>query len=236
MSAIQQRIITAAAAGALVLTANKRLSRHLIAAYDTQLQAAGETVWATPQIISFDGWLHRCLADLGESWRLLEGFPALRLWEQLIEKQSANSELELLQLAATARKVQEAYQWSVSYDCNADDFPLTEDQQVFQHWQKAYRQQCQQQRWLDRAELPALVFAAMRNGQLALPTEVLLVGFDQSTPELEGLRRVVEQAGGQIEELQAEPAAQAQIGSFACPDPQREVELAARSRAARSGG
>lgn len=228
MSKMQQRIITAAAGGALVLTANKRLARHLVAAYDTRMQTAGKSVWATPQIISFDGWLHRCLAELGESWRLLEGFAALRLWEQRIEKQSAGSELELLQLAATARKAQEAHQWSIAYDCQPEDYPQTEDQQVFRGWQKAYQQECRKHHWLDRAELPSLIFTAMTEGRLPLPEKVLLAGFDQSTPELEELRRMVEQAGGRLTEVQPEVSADARIGRYLCNDPRQEIKLAAR--------
>jgi probable DNA repair protein len=224
----QQRIITAAAAGALVLTANKRLARHLMRACDARLQAAGKAVWKTPQIISFDGWLHRCLADLGEAWRLLEGFPALRLWEQLIEKESAGTELELLQLAATARKAQEAHQWSVAYGCQLEGFFLTEDQWVFLGWQKAYQQACRQHHWLDRADLPELIFAAIAKGRLRLPGEVLLIGFDQSTPELEGLRRVLEQTGGQLTELPTAAAHKVRLGRCPCPDRQREIVLAAR--------
>jgi len=228
LSDIQQRIITRAATGALVLTVNKRLARHLISAYDNRMQAEGKAVWATPQIISFDAWLHRCLADLGEAWRLLDGFPALRLWERLIERKTAGSSLELLQLAATARKAQEAHQWTISYGCSLDDLPLTEDQRVFLTWQKAYRHECQNHHWLDRAELPALVFSALSEGRLPVPAEILLVGFDQSTPELEELRRVVELAAGTAAEIESECDPQSRIGRFACADSHQEVESAAR--------
>ncbi len=228
MTDFQRTIIAAAESGALVLTANKRLARHLVAAFDQQMQAGGESVWQTPQIISFDGWLHRNLADLGESWRLLEGISALRLWEQLLEKESAGSELELLQLAATARKVQEAHQCSVAYDCQLADYPLTEDQRVFRCWQDAYLRECEEHHWLDRAELPKRIYAAMSEGRLALPADVLIVGFDQWSPELEGLRQVVEQAGGKLVELNASVDPHATIGRYPCPDPQQEVVLAAR--------
>ena len=228
MSAFQEKIISAAADGALVLTANKRLARHLVAAFDQQLQAAGNRVWQTPQIISFDGWLHRCLADLGESWRLLEGFPARRLWEQVIELDSAGSPLELLQLAATARKAMEADQWSVAYDCQLDRRQLTADQQAFVRWQSRYRKQCRDHDWLDRAELPRLIYDAFEAQRLPLPPAVLLVGFDQQSPELEELCRVVGTLGGQVEHIQPIAAAETCIGRFPCVDRRQEVVLAAR--------
>lgn len=228
MSDIQQPIITAAAAGALVLTANKRLARHLVYVYDERMRAEGREVWRSPQILSFDGWLHRCIADLGESWRLLEGFPALRLWEQVIEEDSSGSELELLQLVATARKAQEAHQWAQTYSCQLDFFPLTEDQQAFRRWRNAYLQTCRKHHWLDRSELPTLVFAALNDGRLSRPAEVLLLGFDQRSPELDGLRRVVEAGGGRVAELAPLSDPQARIGRFPCADARQEIELAAR--------
>ncbi len=228
MSDIQSKIISAAADGALILTANKRLARHLGAAFDRQMQLEGKIVWPTAQIISFDGWLRRCLMELGESWRLLDGFPALRLWETLIEQESAGSNLELLQLAATARKAQEAYRMLIAYDCQLDGGSLTEDQRVFSRWQRAYREECRKHQWLDRAELPKLVFQAIETGRLTLPPLVLLTGFDQWSPELEGLRQVQVATGGQLQECRPQPDNETSLQRTPCADPHQEVEMAAR--------
>lgn len=228
MSVFQQQIINAAAEGALVLTANKRLSRHLVAAFDRQRQAAGNSVWKTPQIISFDGWLHRCLHDLGESWRLLEGFPARRLWERVIEQDAAGSSLELLQLAATARKAMEADQWMRAYGCQLNREQLTADQQAFMRWQADYRRQCLDHDWLDRAELPRMIYTALEAKRLPLPATVLLVGFDQRSPELEDLCRVVENLGGQVDVIQPIPASDTGAGRYSCVDQRQEVVCAAR--------
>jgi len=220
-------IVTAAADGALILTANKRLSRHLSATFDQQMQTIGRTVWSTPQIISFDGWLRRCLMELGEDWRLLDGFAALRLWETLIERDSDGGEFELLQLAATARKAQEAYRLLIAYDCGLDQLPLTEDQRVFNRWQQAYRQECRKQQWLDRAELPKLIFAAIEDGRLALPKQVVLTGFDQWSPELEALQRLQQKQGGQLQKY-FPSATDSVVYRTPCADPRQEAENAAR--------
>ena len=228
LSVFQQKIISAAADGALVLTANRRLARHLVAAFDQKMQADGHSVWQTPQIISFDGWLHRCLAELGESWRLLEGFAARRLWERVIEQDAAGSLLELLQLSATSRKAMEADQWSIAYDCQLDEKQLTADQQAFVRWQSGYRQQCRDHDWLDRADVPRLIYAAFKARRLSLPKKVLLVGFDQYSPELEELCRVAELLGGVVDKVQPDPSAETTAGQYSCPDQRQEVVLAAR--------
>jgi probable DNA repair protein len=228
LSTFQHQIITAAQNGALILTANNRLSRHLAAAFDEQMQADGKAVWQTPQIISFDGWLHRSLAELGESWRLLEGFPALRIWEQLIEQDSAGSELELLQVAATARKAQEAHNWSVAYSCSLKSFSLTEDQQVFSRWQQAYKKTIAEQGWLDRSELPFFICQALSDGRLLAPTAVLLVGFDQLSPELLELERTLNQLNVACRFLQPEAVPQTAMQLYPCAEPRQEVLAAAR--------
>ncbi len=224
----QQQIIAAATAGALVLTVNKRLARHLIACYDQQMLEAGSRAWQTATILSFEGWLQRSLAELDESWRLLEGFPALRLWEQLIEQASRGSELELLQISATARKAQEAHQWSIAYGLSLDGQPLTEDQLIFRSWQADYQAALQKHQWIDRAELSGRLYAAMAAGELPVPKQVLLVGFDQWSPELDGLQQLLTRTGGQLTEIQQQNSPDSCCGTYACPDPTEEVERCAR--------
>ena len=228
MNDFHARLVKAAAAGALILTANKRLARHLRCAFDSAMQGLGKTVWPTPLMVSLDGWLSRSLAALDESRHLLDGFPALRLWEQLIEEESAGSELELLQLSATARKAQEAHQLLSAYRCRLEGRALTEDQRVFQQWRRRYQERCRQQQWLDRADLPELIFAAIREGRLAVPRQVLLAGFDQWSPVLQGLREAVEQQGGQLLDIQPEAQPAAAVQRLACSDARQEIEQAAR--------
>lgn len=228
MNNSQNRLIEAASIGALILTSNKRLARHLLAAFDRKMQEQGKSVWPTPQIVSFDGWLSRCLAELGESWRLLDGFPALRQWEQVIDEDAAGSELELLQLSATARKAQEADQLLTEYSCQVDSRWLTEDQKAFQRWRQRYQDIRQKNQWLDRAELPTLINSAMQEGRLDLPQQVMLAGFDQISPALLGLRKTVEAQGGKAQVVQAQPHPAAKIQQYPCTDSRQEIEQAAR--------
>lgn len=228
MNSFQSHLIEAAGHGALILTSNKRLARHLRSTFDTAMQASGKTVWPTPQIVSFDGWLSRSLAELGDSWRLLDGFPALRLWEQVIEEDAAGSDLELLQLSATARKAQEASQLLQEYGCSFHGHSITEDQKAFLRWQKSYQEICAEHHWLSRAELPGLIYAAMQEGRLATPSQVLLAGFDQWSPAMRGLQAVIEQKGGDLSDVQPLPLATAEIKRYACSDPRQEIESAAR--------
>ena len=222
------KAISAAAAGALVLTANKRLFRHLRDRFDQQMLAAGKSVWSTPQIVSYEGWLNRCLEDLGESWRLLNPQQQQCLWEEQIENSSRGTTLELLQLSKTAEKALQAHRLLNEYDLSLDGQQLTEDQQVFHRWQRHYQEQCQQHEWLDQGDLPKRICAALANGQLEMPQQVFLVGFDQLAPGLLLLMKTVRAAGGRCDELSLQSEKTGRMACFAARDSQHEIESAAR--------
>jgi ATP-dependent helicase/nuclease subunit B len=50
--------------GALILTVNKRLAKHLRRQYDDRLLAGGRGAWPAPEIFAFDGWNCAC----GKPW------------------------------------------------------------------------------------------------------------------------------------------------------------------------
>jgi probable DNA repair protein len=223
-----EKIVNAAASGALVLTSNKRLSRHLRTAYDRRMQALGKQVWPTPRIYSLDAWLDRMFSELGEGWRLLQGPPLKRLWEQIIEADSAGSDKELLQLSATADKASQAAQLLSEYGVSLDSSALTEDQRVFKKWLLSYREICAEQGWLDRSALAELVFESLHREELCCPKSLILSGFDQLSPLLLKLCRLIEASGGEVEEIGIDLAAASRSGLYAASDPQHEIEQAAR--------
>lgn len=228
MTDFKQKIIAAAAAGALVLTVNKRLFRHLRDCFDQQMLAQGERVWTTPQIVSFEGWLNQCLHDLGESWRLLNQQQQQCLWEDLIEKSSRGTTLELLQLSKTAEKALQAHRLLNEYELSLDGQQLTEDQRIFYSWQRRYLEQCQQHEWLDQSGLPKRICAALETGQIAVPQQVLLVGFDQLSPDLLRLMKTIRAAGGCCDEVSLQSESTGRVITYAARDSQHETASAAR--------
>jgi len=222
------QIIDAASGRAMVLTANRRLARALVAAYDRQMQQQGHKAWPSPQIISYQGWLLRCLGELGEGWRLLSRHQALRLWERAIEETSRGSELELLQLSRTAERAYEAYQSLREYQVSLSGHFLTDDQIVFQQWLRRFASDCQKQQWLDQSELPARICQALRAQELSLPEKVCLVGFDQLPPGLENLQQTCRDLEGSCEQVESQPSTPMTSGLVLAQDAEQEMILAAR--------
>ena len=224
----QQKVMLAAAEGALILTANKRLFRYLRDQFDQQMLKQKKSVWPTPQIASYEGWLNQCLNDLGEGWRLLSQQQQQCLWEQQIENSSRGTTLELLQLSKTAEKALRAHRLLNEYDLSLDGQQLTEDQQVFYRWQRHYKELCQGHEWLDQSDLPKRICHALANGQLAVPQQVLLVGFDQLSPGILLLQQTVRSVGGSCDELSVHAEQTGQIVCYAARDSRHEIESAAR--------
>lgn len=223
-----EKVLSAAVEGALVLTANKRLFRHLRDQFDQRMVAAGEQVWSTPQIFSFDGWLNRCLEELGDGWRLLNLHQQQWLWEQEIEASSRGSSLELLQLSKTAEKAIQAHRLLTEYDLTLEGECLTEDQQVFQRWRHNYQTLCQQRGCFDLGALPRQICAALVAGKLDMPQSLLLIGFDQLTPGLQRLMMLIRDSGGFCNEVFLQEGQPGQMTRYAACDSRHEIESAAR--------
>lgn len=225
---IAPSLFEAAATGALVLTVNKRLARHLQQGFAQQMGEQGAVAWPTPAICSLDAWLLRCLAELGEDWRLLSPFATQRLWEEVIEEDLTRCGLGLLQVPVAAKQAMEAHRLLEEYAADATRYPWTEDHQAFGRWRELYLTRRLAGPWLDATQVPQVVAGGLERGELTPPPVVWLVGFDEVTPRLEFLRAKLEAAGCQVQQL---PPAQSPAGKALrrpCADAAAEVRQAAR--------
>ncbi len=221
-------LLEAIAGGALVLTVNKRLARSFRARYDAWMIASERGAWPTPQVFSFDAWLHRTLAVAGDDARLLDGMGSLRLWEQVIEQDLEKTGQALLQVAATARRAQEAHQLLSEYGGSPEELPLTEDHQAFLRWRAGYRESCRKGKWLEPVELAERISAGISEGTVAVPRQVMLVGFDEMTPRIRGLAEAMRNAGAEVREIPPLTEPQGELLRFESTDREDEVRSAAR--------
>ncbi len=152
----------------------------------------------------------------------------MRLWERLIEETSRGSELELLQVSKTAEKAYEAFQSLAENDLTLEGCFLTDDQQVFHRWLTLFSAECDRQEWLDRSQLAIRICQALQDGDLALPQQILLVGFDQLPPGAELLGKTCRSLGGACDEFQLKTEVEPRVRQFAARDADQEIEYAAR--------
>jgi ATP-dependent helicase/nuclease subunit B len=228
MKKYSQYIFEAASNGALILTANKRLFRHLREGYDRWMQEQGHKAWSTPQIFSYEGWLALSLDQIRESWQLLSPYQEQCLWEEQISLSSKGSSLELLQLPQTAEKALQAHHLISEYQLTLDEAALTEDQQMFLVWQQRYLNYCQRYGLFDKSAVPGKICSAIVNSEIPLPPLLLLVGFDQLSPGLKQLQQVASDRGGDCLAVDLISDESGAVICYAAVDKNDEIESAAR--------
>lgn len=228
MQVSPRQLFTYAAQGALILTANKRLFRHLREGFGHWMSDTGHQAWITPSIFSFDGWLLQCLAECDEDEQLLSETQELCLWEAEISRSVEGTEFELLQLAQTAEKAQQAHHLVTEYRVEVNRQALTEDQRMFFQWRDRYLDYCREKRFFDRSGLPDRVFSAIRSSAIALPSKIYLVGFDQLSPFLNRFAEIARKMGSCVEAAELASNRETEALLFTAIDKDDEIESAAR--------
>lgn len=196
-----------------VVTPNRRLAAALKRTFDHNQQQIGHRAWAAPDILPVTTFLTRTyqavrLRDetaIGASPHLIDAPQSQILWEQLIRQSDTNA---LLSVPQTAK--QAAAAWSVANQWRLLDamrvFPLHEDGRVFFDWALRYQQLCREMNVIDHAVLPDVLadllksaLANTKNGQQPisrlLPGQLLTVGFDIVTPQIDAFFKTCASGG-----------------------------------------
>lgn len=220
-------LLEAAAGGALVLTATRRLARHLRKCFDHRQAALGRRSWPTPAIHSGDSWLLQAVEKVGEGWRLLGKHPSRRLWEQIIEGGDSGSQ-QLLQVGSTARLAAEAHALCCEYEGDPATHLLTADHESFLRWRSAYSEVCLKGGWIDAAALPEHVIEKLKGGGLSVPSDLWFVGFDELPPRFRRLGEAFSRQGSAVREFPPARDPMGQRVRVPCADARDEVRRAAR--------
>lgn len=221
-------ILQAVQQGALVLTVNKRLAKHLRRQYDERLLAGGLGAWRSPEIFAFDGWMNRAAVQLGFDGRLLDQGQELRLWETVVEEDLARSGNLLMRPADAARQALRAHRLLEEHDAAFRPEEGGEDHRVFLRWRQQWQAACRAGEWDDPALLPERVNEALRAGRGQAPRQLVLAGFDEVTPAVKMLAAALADRGCAIGVWQPAACIPEHVGLVECPDPAGEVRCCAR--------
>lgn len=199
-------VFTAIENGAVVLTVNQRLARHLDAKVSQAHLDRGDVTWPSAPIISFDSWLLQSWQQRFDQTNdsainplfnksLLTPEQALVLWEQVIRE---SSESALLNIAATAHAASKARQLSIQWGIgqfasnHSDD---NVDLLAFSGWHKSFKAKLIRGGWVDRAQLIQLISELINASLLSIPKQIVLVGFDVYTTTQKALWALLENKG-----------------------------------------
>lgn len=242
-------LVASQAPDCLILTGNNRLRRSLLGEWEAQQAASGQTVWGTPQVEPFRGWLNslwqQTMGGVLCNWQsasagkvLLSTAQAEQLWLDAIRQ---DSKTVLINRPAAARNAHKAWRLLEQWQLRGREWPhyCSHDMAAFAQWRLAVEKLMADQQWLDAAELPRLVSemiseaASQITGEvtddsgLPLPSKIYTVGLQALAPSEMAVLQALQNRGVSVEELpldrNAEPALLA-----AAESPAEEIHQAAR--------
>jgi probable DNA repair protein len=214
-----------------VITPNQRLALALQQEYAADRAAQGLTLWESPDILSWAGFVERAghdasYCDAAPLPLALTAAQSQALWENLLRASPAGATL----LAATdaARLAHEAWQltrrWRLQPHLRAAI--LNEDGQAFRDWAPRYESALRRNRLIDAAELADHVLPLLRGGRIRRPQTLVACGFDSFTPQQADFLHGLQQAGSTVL-LSAPPAQAARVLRLCCADAEEEIRRAA---------
>lgn len=170
------QLFTALKRGAVVLTANLRLARHLRSDYDRTMAASGLLSWPTPEVLPLSAWAASVWEEYGDK-PVLGGAASLALWEKVITTDSGQA-----WPGGVARSAYEAYGLLKEYGIRLpEELYLTEEARALKRWAYAYDSELGTLGFIDLSEVSARVKVIIDKGA-ELPTEAVFAGFDEMSP------------------------------------------------------
>lgn len=200
-----QKCFERLAGGAVLVTATRRLARHLATRYAADRIARKDAAWPTADILPYGAWLERlfyAFADTGKAAAgksippvLMDDLQERLVWERIISESDAGA--GLLDPYETARMVQEAWrlcgEWNVPI--GGGNQWSAPDPAAFARWASVFDRFCKDSGFMDRARLASRLAEKIgRHGCPGCP-ELILAGFDEIAPARRDLFNAFSGAG-----------------------------------------
>jgi probable DNA repair protein len=170
--------------GGIVVAANERAARALRQSHADAQRAAGKLAWQTPRIYGWDSWLDNLwqqhLMNAEEVPLVLSACQERAVWKRIVEPQAEDAD-SLAPLAARA--------WGLLSDFQAHrqrqggwGNGANADAEAFRNWASMFDRECSKNQWMSRSDLPALLTNSIGRALIQVPSKIMLVGFDRTTP------------------------------------------------------
>ena len=188
----------------LTLTVNARLARWLLLEHDEQKRKAGENAWQTPPILPLSSWLRNVwLASWPEKY-LLSELQCEKIWEEIINQDSAR--LDLLHLQGVASQTSKAFSLLHEYRLPRDKklYEQTDESKAFLRWIRKFENR------LSSALAPCMLMDAVRNsmqeGEILIPHSLRIRGFEEQSPQLKYFLNFLREKGTRVDFLSPVPS------------------------------
>lgn len=203
------QIESAMARGAWVIAGNARAARRLHLRYARSQQVAGREAWTTPAIADWKSWVQQLWEewsfDATEAPLLLSALQEARLWRK-VQGADAGQVVSADSLAALA---QQAYALLCTYEAQEtrNIAWLETDAEHFRQWSLRFDRECERRGWWSASRMEERLTRAAEAGELRLPGEIVLTGFDRMTPAQQTFLEALHARGTRMEAAAGEGGA-----------------------------
>jgi probable DNA repair protein len=223
-------LIQRLAAGATVVTPNRRLSAAVRRAFDQHAHIHGQAVWAAADVLPWNAWLERVFRDAslrGKDKRLLMShWQARALWHRVIV--AAPEAQGLLQVDTTVEAALMAWELAHAWRLlpALQTIPLSDEAGAFLRWARSYEAMCASEDLTDQARLADVVRDLLRIGSLTVPPRLVAFGFDALTRQQEAVLEALRSRAVAVD-LLGQGGTGGQAGVVHYPDVLQEIRAAA---------
>ncbi|NOZ52256.1 MAG: PD-(D/E)XK nuclease family protein [Gammaproteobacteria bacterium] len=227
------KIFDALDRGVTVVTGNKRLAGVIRQAFEQAAINKDLGVWPTPDIVPWSVWLQRSweealvLGALSAPELLLTSQQEQCIWDSIIVEAGLDQPLQ--QMSGTVRQAQDAWQLMQAWQLLLDEtlFAYNSDSTAFWHWASKFEEKCKENAWLPMAGLTQKLQCSIESGALAVPSELVLIGFDELTPQQQSLLQTLVESGCDVHWMQL-AGVESQTVGVGCVDTRQEAMTMAR--------
>ena len=205
-----------------VVTANRRLSRELAAAYSKLQVRDGRAAWRSPRISAWSDWLREqvAAAEISEPVPTqINAHQSRVLWERCLRREISDP---LLNLGMLVRQSRESWIRLHEFEVALSDCETAaqgKDQKIFSAAARSYQSILDREDWIDEAGTAGLLANLITGNRAVVPESLLIAGFDRLVPQTERLLVALRDAGCKIEIApQPESRTPADLRSFENPD------------------
>ena len=203
-------VVVSLVAQATLVTPNRRLALHLRRQFDVDRQTAGLTTWPSPDILPWVAWVARLHADLvrfSEGPRVLSPAEEQALWQQAIaDSPQADG---LLDTVAAARMAVAAAGLDIVWRLRTAQWihGRSSDCDAWLGWGQRVGHVRQARRWISPAALVDQLASLLPEQPALAPQRLILVGFDDLTPQERELLAVLREIGTDVDERRPDAVA-----------------------------
>ncbi|MCK4950603.1 MAG: PD-(D/E)XK nuclease family protein [Gammaproteobacteria bacterium] len=221
-----------------LVTTGKRLANYFRQQSETEAlaaykSAAHKSVWVTPDVLPWSGWIQRlweeaCISGSIEvAGQVLSDAQQAFLWEQIVANSTEGE--SLLQVSGAARDAMKAWATMQSWAIALDDkgFLYNDDSRVFRSWARKFQRECRQQGWVPVESLPDLLSESIESGNLSVSNRIFITGFDEYTPQQQRFIEALKNTGTDVRWVEIEEDSETVV-RIACKDALDEAKLVAR--------